>query len=78
VLTGASREVRFTVDVILREGAPRNEQAEETRLKSLTRSSPKTVRRFFPKLENGDVVEFCERQLVKLSKLVEECESRFP
>lgn len=79
VRTGATREATGDARACIAvEGTLENEQVGETKPKPPTQSSPKTLRRFFPELENGDVVEFCERQLAKLSKLVEECESRFP
>jgi len=79
VLTGATRELSFTGDVVLvEEGTPVAEQAKEVESKPSTQSRPKTVRRFFPKFRQVDVIEFCENQLAKLAKIVEECENRFP
>ena len=80
VLTGATREVTVSADAILvKEGTPvaEHEQAKETEHKPPTQSSPKTVRRFFPKFGQVDVIEFCENQLTKLTRIVEECENRF-
>ena len=79
VQTGATREVTVSIDAVLvKEGAPEAEQAKEAEPKPPTQSSPKTVRRFFPKFGHVDVIEFCENQLTKLTRIVEECENRFP
>ena len=79
VHTGATRKVTCSADIIL---VPEDEQANETELEPHTQSSsktsgPKTVRRFFPKFGEVDVTEFCESQLTKLTKIVEECENHF-
>lgn len=77
--TGATREATATARAfITREGTRKNKQVEETKPKPPAQSGSKTVRRFFPRIENGGVIEFCERQLTKLTKLVEECEKQFP
>jgi len=38
---------------------------------------PKTIKRFFPDLDEVDVIEFCETQLIKIEKIVKECENLF-
>ena len=79
VQTGATRQVTVSIDAVLvKEGTPEAEQAKEAEPKPPTQSSPKTVRRFFPKFGHVDVIEFCENQLTKLTRIVEECENRFP
>jgi hypothetical protein len=45
---------------------------------SMAQRSPITVRRFLPEFNDASVIEFCEKQLGKLEKLVRECEERFP
>lgn len=78
ILTGATRERSITADVRLVEaGTPLTEQANEAEPKPPIQSRPKTVRRFFPKFGQVDVIKFCENQLTKLVKMVEECENRF-
>ncbi len=78
VMTGSSREVTFTVDMII---GPANEKEiehiKEADSKVSTQGNPNTVRRFFPEYYNTDVIEFCEKQLDKLNKLVDECEQQF-
>lgn len=36
------------------------------------------IRRFFAQDDETEIVEFCEKQLNKLTKLVDECETHFP
>ena len=75
---GTTRQIQVSVDAILvKEDTSEAEQAKEAEPKPPTQSNPKTVRRFFPKFEHADVIEFCENQLIKLTKIVEECENRF-
>jgi len=79
VLSGATRELTILATVILvKDGASVAEQAKEAEPKPPTQSRQKTVRRWFPEFGQVDVMEFCEKQLTKLAKLVEECENRFP
>ena len=79
IRTGATREVTLYVDMILvEEGAPMAEQAKEAERKPPMQSNPKTIRRLFPKFGQVDVIEFCETQLVKLTRMVEECGNQFP
>jgi len=79
VQTGATREVSVSMDVsLVTEGTSVAERAKEAEPKPPTQSRPKTVRRFFPKFGQVDVIAFCENQLAKLAKIVEECENRFP
>ena len=79
IQTGATREKTLYVDIILvEEGAPMAEQAKEAKPKPPPQSGSRIVRRFFPKFGQVDVIEFCEKQLVKLAKIVEECENQFP
>lgn len=75
VKTGATRAITFGVSVIFGD-PPKSEQPKEAE-KSPTQSRTKTIRRFFPKFGNMDVIEFCEKQLDKLNKIVEECEKQF-
>lgn len=78
IRTGATRQVTMSTDAVLvKEGALEAEQAKEVEHSPPTQSSPKTVRRFFPKFGHVDVIEFCEKQLTKLTMIVEECENRF-
>jgi len=75
---GATREIKFAVDVILsKEYELSTEQSNEPQFVNPPENYPKTVRRFFPDLDDLDVVEFCENQLTKLVELVEECENLF-
>jgi len=79
VLTGATRERSIPADISLVErGTSVAEQAKEVEPKPPTQRRSKTVRRFFPKFGQVDVIAFCENQLAKLAKIVEECENRFP
>lgn len=76
VQTGATRAITFGVDVVFGKAPPKSEQTKESE-KPPTQSSTKTIRRFFPKFGNIDVIEFCENQLQKLNKIVEGCEKQF-
>ena len=82
ILTGATREVSLPLDVILVEDgtsmAEQAKEAEEAEPKPPIQSQSKTVRRFFPKFGQVDVIKFCENQLTKLTRIVQECENRFP
>ena len=76
VRVGASREAAVSLDVIL--GSPLAEQAKGAKPEPQAQINVKTVRRFFPKFKNVDVIEFCDKQLAKLTKLVEECDQQLP
>ncbi|MBE9595110.1 MAG: hypothetical protein IMF19_16720 [Proteobacteria bacterium] len=76
--TGATRIKISTVGLTVGKDTPEAEQVKEAESKPSAQSSPKTVRRFFPEFKDMDVMEFGEKQLVKLTKIVEECEKRFP
>lgn len=77
--TGATREVTMSIDAVLvKEGTQKAEEAKEDEPKPPAQNSPRTVRRFFPKFGHVDVIEFCENQLTKLTRIVEECKNRFP
>jgi hypothetical protein len=77
--TGATRIKPSPIGLTIGEkGTPETEQVKEAESKPSTQSSPKTVRRFFPEFKGMDVIEFGEKQLAKLSKVVEDCEKRFP
>ena len=79
VATGATRKIMSSIGVsIVEKGTPEAEQVKEAESKASAQSSPETVRRFFPEFKDMDVMEFGEKQLVKLTKVVEECEKRFP
>jgi len=76
VKTGVTHELSRGFDVIFGEAPPRSEQVKEAEGPPI-QSSTKIIRRFFPKFGNIDVIEFCENQLKKLNKIVEECEKQF-
>jgi hypothetical protein len=76
--TGATRIKASSVGLTVGKDTPEAEQVKEAESKPSAQSSPKTVRRFFPEFKDMDVMEFGEKQLVKLTKIVEECEKRFP
>lgn len=76
VQTGATRTVSIGISVVFGEPSPKSEQAKETE-KPPKQISPKTIRRFFPKFGDMCIIEFCEKQLDKLNKIVEECEKQF-
>ena len=78
VQTGATREKTSSIGLTVEKDTPEAEQVKEAESKPSAQSSPKTVRRFFPEFKDMDVMEFGEKQLVKLTKVVEECEKRFP
>ena len=79
VATGATRIKTSSIGVsIVEKGTPEAEQVNEAESKPSAQSSPETVRRFFPEFKDMDVMEFGKKQLVKLTKVVEECEKRFP
>lgn len=80
VRTGTTREWTSTAGAcIAGEGTPKNEQAGETETEPPTQSGAETVgRSLVGEFEHVAVVEFCEKQLTKLTKLVQECENRFP
>ena len=76
--TGATRIKASSMGLTVGKDTPEAEQVKEAKSKPSAQSSPKTVRRFFPEFKDMDVMEFGEKQLVKLTKIVEECEKRFP
>nr|CBH38659.1 hypothetical protein BSM_21360 [uncultured archaeon] len=77
--TGATRIKTSTLGVtIVEKDTPEAEQVKEVESKPSAQSRPRTVRRFFPEFKDMDVIEFGEKQLAKLTKIVEECEKRFP
>jgi hypothetical protein len=77
--TGATRTKTSSIGLkIVEKGTPETEQVKEAESKPSAQSSPKTVRRFFPEFKDMDVIEFGEKQLAKLTKVVEDCEKRFP
>ena len=76
----ASRVVSVAADLFLVSGNSMSSpepEVTETPAQS-PHVAPQTVRRFFPGLQNCDVVPFCERQLAKLTRMVTECEGLFP
>jgi hypothetical protein len=79
VSTGATREIGFGIDVILvSEGSPEHRQTKAEQRDDSMQSGQRTIRRFLL-LDSGkiEVIAFCQRQLAKLSRMVEECERRF-
>jgi hypothetical protein len=77
--TGATREKTSSIGLTtVGNGTPETEQVKEAESKPSAQSSPKTVRRFYPEFKGMDVIEFGEKQLAKLTKVVEDCEKRFP
>jgi len=75
---GATRGTSLAIDVILvREGESRPEQGKEVERAADAPSGQAVLRRFFPGFRDQEAMEFCEKQLGKLNKLVEECEHRF-
>lgn len=79
VPTRATRQATATARAfIATEKTPQDKQVEQAKAKAPARTGPKTVRRFFAEFENHEVRDFCEKQLAKLAKLVEECEKQFP
>jgi len=78
VATGATRIKTSTMGVtIVEKGTPETEQVKEAELRPHTQSNPETVRRFFLKFPDVDVRVFCEKQLIKLNRIVKECEDQF-
>ena len=78
VPTVATRIKTSTIGVtIVEKGTPETEQVKEAKLRPPTKSNPETVRRFFQKFPDEDVREFCEEQLIKLTRIVKECEDLF-
>ncbi|RCV62845.1 hypothetical protein C5S53_17335 [Methanophagales archaeon] len=78
VPTVATRINRSTVGVtIVEKGTPETEQVKKAEIRPHTQSNPETVRRFFPKFPDVDVRVFCEEQLIKLTRIVKECEDLF-
>ena len=78
VATGATRIKTFTMGVtIVEKGTSETEQVKEAELRPPTQSNPETVRRFFLKFPDVDVRVFCEKQLIKLNRIVKECEDQF-
>jgi len=78
VPTGATRTASLGIDVILvKEGSSHFQQREEPERRASTESSRRTVRRFFSEFKQMGVIEFCENQLCKLSKITRDCEDRF-
>ena len=79
VPSGVTCELPFTADAIfVKEGTPVAEQAKGAKPKPPTQSNPKTIRRFFPKFGQADIIRFSENRLDKLIRIVEECGNRFP
>lgn len=78
VMIGATRQNVLTAAAVIARSEPEEKrQPEQTEAKPAADSTPETVRRFFPKFGNVEVVPFCEKQLDKLSGLVEDCETSF-
>jgi hypothetical protein len=77
VPTGAAREKSYSIDAIIVDSADAG-HLERAEAELTLQSDPKTVRRFFPEQAEMDILEFCERQLAKLTALVDDCERRFP
>ena len=76
--TGATRIKTSSLGLTVGKDTPEAEQVNEAESKPSAQSSPKTVGRFYPEFKNRDVIEFGEKQLAKLTKVVEDCEKRFP
>jgi len=76
VKTGTTHAITFGVSVVFGETPSKSEQTKEDESPPI-QSSTKIIRRFFPKFGKIDVIEFCENQLKKLNKIVEECEKQF-
>ena len=77
VPTGATREVSVTVDtIVVEEGTEPRKLSGQAESVPVAQNESRTIRRFFPKFKNGDVMSFCRRQLSKLSQLVDDCENR--
>lgn len=76
--TGATRAKTSSIGLAVGKDTPEAEQVKEVESKQSAQSRPRTVRRFFPEFKDMDVIEFGEKQLAKLTKIVEECEKRFP
>ena len=64
---------------LIKEGCDesKSEYSTEVKLKPLAQNTPTIVRRCFKYFGGVDVKEFCEKQLEKLAKFVEECENNF-
>lgn len=78
VPTVATRIKKSCIGVSIAEnGTPETEQVKKAEIRPPTKSNPETVRRFFQKFSDVDVREFCEEQLIKLTKIVKECEDPF-
>jgi len=78
VPTGSTRQGAIRIDAIVaKEGVSEAKQPKKGEYKSPEQRNQRTVRRFFPKFKDIDVIEFCEKQLKKLADIVQECESNF-
>lgn len=78
VWTGATRTKPFTADaLIVKKGRKMKGISKRAEPKLTAQSEPRTIGRFFPEFEGLEIVPYCERQLAKLTKLVEECEKCF-
>ncbi|NQE51950.1 hypothetical protein C5S29_00055, partial [ANME-1 cluster archaeon GoMg3.2] len=69
--TGATRIKTSSLGLTVGKDTPEAEQVNEAESKPAAQSSPKTVGRFYPEFKNRDVIEFGEKQLAKLTKVVE-------
>ena len=78
VLTVAAMKDQFIMDAYLvKEGEPIPEKVRKVKPKPPVQSGPTTVRRFFPKFRDIDILDYSKNQLDKLAKIVDECEQRF-
>ena len=75
--TVATREVSFTIDIIIADvdGTIPDAQPKQVESTPSEQGSPRLVRRFFPEFRDVDVIPFCKKQWYKLKKLVDECEN---
>lgn len=80
IQTGATRQNSISGNAFIVKKGVKNKKSLKRDDQSLIQSKTKTVRRFFLKVGNENkvgVVPFCERQMNKLTKLVDECEKQF-
>lgn len=78
VWTGATRTKTFTVDALIgKKGTGGKGISKQDEPKPAAQSEPRTIGRFFQEFEGVEIVPYCESQLAKLTKIVEEGESRF-
>jgi len=77
VVTGTTRTRSFTIDVIIGEPSAVTTETKKNTKPASAKIPPKVVKRFLPKFDRVNIIDFCEKQINKLEKIVKKCECTF-